>query len=146
MLSLNISVQQEKNLRILAEYLLSDELKAEFSMRYFTGYSILTEDNQLDCGTVGCAVGHGPFAGIYKDSTETWGEYAVRVFGITSVSTGLYCWVFTSAWANYDNTAKGAGKRILYALKYGVPYINIECFKHIERMYKYIQLYTNMQL
>lgn len=82
------------------------------------------------CGTVACAIGHGPAAGIDPQGMENWAEYSSRVFGCVSVysvvtSTGgdIYAWAFDDAWAPFDNTAQGAALRIRYALKNGVPTI-----------------------
>lgn len=53
------------NLKKLADYLMSGDLKAEFDMSTYdddSGTNVLV----VNCGTVGCAVGHGPYAGIEK--------------------------------------------------------------------------------
>jgi hypothetical protein len=109
----------EKNLRRLAKYLQSRSLKADFIMSYYSrkqplGYGI------GNCGTAGCAVGHGPYAGIRKLKKEDWLSYSVRVFGLERHSRE-WDWCFSGLWASKDNTPKGAAKRILTLLKSGVP-------------------------
>jgi hypothetical protein len=98
--------QQQKNLRTLAEYLLSRDLKMGFHMGTF--YEPYPE---AYCGTIGCAVGHGPYAGIPKDEEEEWGDYADRAFG--SVEAKIFRHLFSGNWKYYDNTPEGAAKRIL---------------------------------
>lgn len=112
---LNIDPKQRSNLKKLADYLLSGNLKAEFDMGMFSDRG----SHSISCGTVGCAVGHGPYAGIPKDANETWYDYARIVFNGYDIN--LFDWLFGGEWYHYDNTPEGAGKRILYALKYGVP-------------------------
>src|SRR3546814_19277542 len=70
------------------------------------------------CGTMSCAGGHGPIAGIPSLPGEYWGDYIPRVFGN---DTRLTNYMFGSSWAEYDNTPQGAGKRILYALNNEIP-------------------------
>jgi len=67
----------------------------------------------LFCGTAACAAGHGPHAGIEKDSLEYWREYIQRAFCLRSNS---WSWCFDAEWADIDNTPEGAAKRILYLL------------------------------
>ena len=103
------------NLRILADYLESKKLKADFSMET---YSADGGSYKPVCGSVGCAVGHGPYAGLPKNSTESWYAYEVRVFGLQNEE---WEWCFSGLWAKYDNTPKGAAARIRYLLKRGTP-------------------------
>lgn len=143
MKELKITAKQEKNLRTLAEYLLSDNLVAQFDMSKFTEYSMWEEDTHLNCGTVGCAVGHGPYAGIRKKKREDWIDYARRVFGC-SEDNNLFVWAFSGSWVTYDNTAKGAAKRILYAIEYGVPEIHDRHFIYRDVISRYIRLYKKL--
>lgn len=126
---LNISEEQEKNLRILAAYLLSGELKAHFDMSTYTEAGAeRNEDFFTDCGTVGCALGHGPYAGIPKRDSETWPDYGSRCFTGPFVPkraynkftrdyhSMLYKWCFGGVWVDFDNTPEGAAKRILFIL------------------------------
>jgi len=80
------------------------------------------------CGTVACAIGHGPAAGVAPQGGEGWSDYTIRAFGDGENDTsdrdtrvGVYTWAFHEAWAHYDNTPLGAAQRIRYALKHGVP-------------------------
>lgn len=119
-----------ENLLKLATYLLSGELKAEFDMISFTDSVLPIEQANFktECGTVGCAAGHGPYAGIPKHSTETWTEYIGRVFDvhvIPNTPNTLYMewdWLFGADWREIDNTPQGAAKRILYLIRHGLPY------------------------
>lgn len=118
---IGLSHEHEGNLRKLAAYLLAGELKAEFNMRDFTDPE--KRNLQLleatECGSVGCAVGHGPFAGIPKTKQETWTQYSLRVFGL--LDDNYWEWCFSDGWALNDNTAQGAAKRILFLLEKGLP-------------------------
>lgn len=108
---------KKENLLKLATYLMSGDLKADFDMDRFDDRH--TEPAvKKTCGTVGCAVGHGPYAGIRKYATESWMEYSNRAFKLSD-SEWYFC--FGANWAQIDNTAKGAGKRILYLLRKGLP-------------------------
>jgi hypothetical protein len=75
------------------------------------------------CGTVACAIGHGPTAGIPAMPFEDWGFYTPRVFGgVLSLMTTseardrLVTWCFDSVWTYMDNTHWGAAARIRTAL------------------------------
>jgi hypothetical protein len=105
-----------ENLQKLADYLLSDKLQADFSMAQY--YSLTSGPLSTNCGTVGCAIGHGPYAGIEKIQGETWGEYSDRVF-VESTEDFLY--MFGYSWRYVDNSPTGAAKRILFFLQNGLP-------------------------
>lgn len=104
-----------ENLKKLADYLLSGELKAKFNMTFFAALGYTLSDT---CGTVGCAVGHGPYAGIPKLPDEIWPDYAIRVFGIGQED---FAWCFSGSWDGVDNSPIGAAKRILWLLEKGRP-------------------------
>ena len=110
------------NLRTLFNYLAYGELKAEFDMNlYYKGQQLGKHCPEMsDCGSGGCAVGHGPYAGIPKFPEESWNEYAERVFGVEP-GDGIFKFLFDSDWKKEDNTPKGAAKRIRYLLGYGLP-------------------------
>lgn len=112
---IGLSQEHEDNLRKLAKYLLAGELKAKFDMGIYCGSS----DRNADCGTMGCAIGHGPFSGIDKLNDEGWTDYADRVFGCEHVD--VWTWCFCSDWEETDNTATGAAKSILWLLEHGIP-------------------------
>lgn len=70
------------------------------------------------CGTVACALGHGPAAGI-KPNYEagcgiSWWDYGTLNF--TGSADNLYDWLFSSFWSHVDNTHHGAAARIRYVL------------------------------
>jgi hypothetical protein len=68
------------------------------------------ERSKPSCGTVACAVGHGPSAGIRIYGDLDWADYAERVFG--KICLDEFQYMFGSEWSNYDNTPKGAAARI----------------------------------
>jgi len=103
-----LTQEQRGNLEQLAAYLRSGNLQAEFDMG---GYS----DH---CGSVGCAVGHGPYAGIPKNEEELWHSYSDRVF-VESIRAES--WMFDADWELVDNTPEGAAARIEWFLEHGVP-------------------------
>ena len=97
------------NLIKLANYLLSSVPQEEFDMYDF----------RSPCGTMGCAIGHGPESGIPKFPGETWAEYCVRAFGVTRGHS--WDWCFDGEWRYHDNTPQGAAVRILYLVEHGAP-------------------------
>src|SRR6185436_14807510 len=111
------------NLSKLADYLLSGKLKAEFDMNWFDAGDD-SAPHLHDCGTCGCAVGHGPYAGITKESGESWLDYCLRVFGVDggegwfeTLPSPEWDWLFNAYWAEIDNTPEGAGLRIRWLLE-----------------------------
>lgn len=121
--------QQRENLKTLAHYLMHGELKygTRFDMRHYADIDHERGYGFEDCGTVGCAIGHGPYAGIPKLVEETWRDYRTRVFGISAYAvgntamSGIYLWCVSDEWYSHDNTPQGAGIRILYMLENGLP-------------------------
>jgi hypothetical protein len=128
--SLEITPFQVGNLIKLAVYLRT--LPADyrqFSMTFFywdpgkdpnLTSSFLSDMELLDqnhpCGTVACAAGHGPAAGVPRaDDERDWNKYLDRAFGGSNVKS-VYCPMFSADWANWDNTPRGAAARIIYAL------------------------------
>lgn len=107
-----LSETHEQNLRKLAAYLLAlPEGYERFHMASF-------------CGTSACALGHGPDAGIPRQSDD-WMRYAAESFGLGSTAQHWvlhsWQWCFSPDWAKVDNTPHGAAKRILWMLENGVP-------------------------
>lgn len=86
-------------------------------------YSDLSHDIYTHtCGSVGCVIGHLPFAlNTPKPKKEAWTTFAKRKTGFSDMDSGDY--MFSLLWRRSDNTPKGAGQRILYVLKYGIPAI-----------------------
>lgn len=75
-------------------------------------------ERYAECGTVACAAGHGPLAGIKPKDREGWGEYVDRVFALSNDEFG---WCFTGGWSAIDNTPHGAAARIRWMLDKGLP-------------------------
>jgi hypothetical protein len=78
----------------------------------------ITERSKPACGTVACAVGHGPSAGIRVYGDESWQDYSDRVFGDLGADDFQY--MFGSEWSNYDNTPRGAAARIRTFVSLGI--------------------------
>ena len=111
----------EKNLRKAIAYLRSGKLKADFDMDFFTEAKFLSVENKrTTCGSVGCVIGHMPYAGIEKFKDENWLDYSERIFGISMFSKE-WCWCFSSSWHPIDNMPQGAADRIEWMLEHGVP-------------------------
>jgi hypothetical protein len=74
-----------------------------------------------ECGSVGCAVGHGPGAGfpVQPDDLD-WVAYSERVFGLP-VGEPTWEWCFAGGWYWTDNTPLGAAKRIRHLVEHGLP-------------------------
>ena len=113
-----------ENLRKLSDYL-KGPLKAEFDMDVYTKKEWCTQT----CGTIGCAAGHGPYAGVPKFDSESWTTYVSRAFGL-GIADWSRQWCFSSNWVGVDNTPLGAAKRIDYLLEHGLPK------NHIEQLYR----------
>lgn len=115
--------EHKQNLLRLAEYL-EGELKAKFDMEY---YSELSTRSYMSysacelgpgvtaCGSVGCAVGHGPYAGIPKEKDEYWTNYAHRVFG------KFWGYAFHGSWSEIpeQNTPRATAARIRLVAELG---------------------------
>lgn len=113
-----LTLEQYQNLRRLAAYLLALPADYEdFDMSWWT--ADYRGPASTACGTVACAGGHGPMAGIPSLPGECWATYIDRAF--VKGSNPLSDYLFSSAWTEHDNTPQGAGKRILYALHNGIP-------------------------
>jgi len=115
-----MTTEQRENLKKLAYYLLN-ELKADFDMCEFgDDYCCWTS---ITCGSVGCAIGHGPYAGITKINYEGWSTYAHRVFGVAQTGDTHFIrkYLFDSDWKMVDNTPVGAARRIIRYLSSGIP-------------------------
>lgn len=140
----NIEPEHEKNFKKLSSYLRTlPEDYEHFDMGVFfdrPGVLYVNYDSPSDitpemynqCGTVACAVGHGPAAGI-TGFDGYWSEYAEEAFGAIPVDLTLengsivFVWCFGSQWSNSDNTPLGAADRIDYMLSKGIPedYVDI---------------------
>lgn len=139
--------EQRANLLQLANYL--DSLPPDYShfdMKFWLDHrgecDIDTEELMIrsskeyfeNCGTVACAAGHGPAAGIPFLESEHWyaniwwSDYIYRAFGVMVVPQGLTTtlgnFMFGGDWKYRDNTHYGAAARIRYFLNTGevTPY------------------------
>jgi len=128
-----ITVEQQANLRKLAEHLLAFAPDyPDFAMDLFTrderdlvrGYGHAPA-YKAECGTAACAVGHGPIVGFAPLPDERWTDYSHRVFvgkcvngddDIFGYQGKAWEWCFGGAWSNVDNTAHGAAYRIFWLL------------------------------
>jgi hypothetical protein len=119
---LGLSAQQVLNLVTLATYLrnLPDDY-TRFDMFSFYDNKFHTYNSPKDalalansCGTVACAVGHGPVAGVQTYSGESWSEYTARCF--CPDDSPVFEFLFDDAWTVRDNTPQGAAARIAYLL------------------------------
>lgn len=109
-----------QNLSILADHL-SAASQTGFDMYEFMvdedGHAL--QPKRHDCGTVACAIGHGPKAGLaVEEFDRSWYLYSERVFGLSDRG---WTWCFGSEWEAIDNTPAGAAKRIQYLIKHGLP-------------------------
>lgn len=127
MTELPITAEQRANLLRLAHYLLHGPRLMEFNMGFYMigrhRLGVIRPHNH-ECGTVACAAGHGPAAGIEPFHGETWYSYTRRCFigaDLDLLAADCRTWCFASDWARTDNTREGAAHRIIYMLKYGVP-------------------------
>lgn len=97
---------------------------------------IMFEDQYYTtCHTAGCAVGWAPFAGILKQPTETWIEFSERTL---TDDEDMWNYMFSTYWADVDNTILGAAKRIQNVINGYIPdsfYDPTECvvdYSHVE--------------
>ena len=116
-MKIKITPAQENNLRKLIKYL-RGELKAQFSMDVFSEFG--GGIDQTDCGSIGCVVGHGPYAGIRKRKNESFFDYSERKFGLP-LEGDEWNWCFSAIWHITDNTPTGAAARIERLLTKGLP-------------------------
>lgn len=142
----NLSDSQLANLKTLANYLLSlpaDYKKfdmsnyaeinyrkqisfSDFHMREYQSAFCFPDvsNNENECGTSACAVGHGPAAGIPVGNAQKWSQYCITNFidnESNATTSNMWDWCFSARWGNFDNSVHGAARRILYMIEYGVP-------------------------
>lgn len=135
-----LTAQQRENFVKLANYL--DRLPSsykEFDMSMFAvsidsdnpARSIVVTPAKLrpGCGTVCCALGHGPLAGIEVGDAPDWLSYSENFLSLvftletqrSIANDNAWDWCFASDWDVVDNTASGAAARIRWMLNHGVP-------------------------
>lgn len=78
------------------------------------------------CGTVACALGHGPDAGIpfrpVDFDTSPWGKFPDwHKYSERFVPRECWEWAFAGVWTATDNHHWGAAARLRYLLKHGAP-------------------------
>lgn len=108
--ALEATPKQRANLKKLADYLAGGKTEHKFDMGYYMDEGF--------CGTVACAVGHGPSAGIGQVCDDHWEGYMDKNFTPCHIA---FVWLFSSVWSETDNTPQGASTRIYYALEHGAP-------------------------
>lgn len=121
-IAIKITAEQRANFKKLADYLATGETAMKFDMTAFCtsqDESVEFEPHEHDCGTVGCALGHGPAAGISSKPHEGWEEYSERCF--VDWGSDAWEWCFAGEWQFRENTPKGAAARIYYMLEHGLP-------------------------
>ena len=126
---------REGNLRKLADrlWMLPEEYQG-FSMEvYFEPFvdgwdeptTVCSLLEEYECGSVGCAIGHGPLAGIgvevFDKHEGRWDLYCHEVFIDIRSDERAWKWCFAYEWSRVDNTPEGAAKRILWLLDKGLP-------------------------
>lgn len=138
-----MNARQRSNLLKLAAYLESlPKNYSHFDMGWFAdheGDCELPMDAEVyaaknpseflnNCGTVACAVGHGPAAGIKVADEEficrgqgvNWHGYSRRAFGVGATSRfDAFSFLFGAQWDLIDNHHYGAAARIRYYLATG---------------------------
>lgn len=141
MIKFRLSQKQRERLDLLATKLesLSPRYK-HFEMKDFVDTEMVDREAIMNyalhnggvdkCGTVACAVGHGPAAGILVprsmlDSTNglypiDWVKYSGLFVGLNWThrrpQRDLWHFLFAGAWAEVDNHHYGAAARIRYIL------------------------------
>ena len=126
---LRVTREQASNLLALALHLRSlPEGYAGFNMDWWyvrdgwRQHFVSAEPVRPACGTVACAAGHGPSAGIAPLREEPWTEYVARVFGTCGGAEaperhGLHLWCFSEMWGeSIFSSHRDAATRILRAL------------------------------
>lgn len=123
------TLKQKDNLRTLAGYLRSlpyDYEHFDISTFYYEEESGITfslseidvsKGTELGCGTVACAVGHGPSAGI-KINCDNWITYCKTAFGV-SMGGEDASYMFGEHWADCQPHHWQAAERIEYWLEHG---------------------------
>lgn len=114
----DLSDFHKANLRKLADYLKT--LPVDYTDFDMVAFFRWKDYLKPECGSVACALGHAPHAGIGRmplNKGFDWGLYCHRYFGFDN---GLaWIWFFSARWAFVDNTPHGAAARIEWFLKFG---------------------------
>lgn len=127
-----MSLNRRSNLIKLARYFQKGDLQAAFDMYDWCG----EDSDYATCGSVGCAVGHGPYAGIRKHMGDSWRAYA---YNFVDIYSDDFDFLFGHTWSQYDNTPTGVVRRISYYLQHGVPqefyYLNSNAYTEAKNLY-----------
>lgn len=123
---------KKKNLLKLANYLENNVTQEMFDMKLYRmdskGNSVIYT-SKAECGTVGCALGYGPFVIGLETKEEDFIRgsnyhylafyyYCKRVFNLDSdINSERWEFLFGSDWVNHDNTPLGAAARIRYLVE-----------------------------
>jgi hypothetical protein len=153
MISFKLTATHRRNLAKLADKLESLSPRyGRFNMRWFIDHKGASDKDvakyaeknggleQFECGTMACAVGHGPAAGVLfrqdEMTSEGW-DYVTRspislpdwqLYTDRFIPVGrgeimdnqeLFMFLFGPQWADIDNHHYGAAARIRYVLHYG---------------------------
>jgi len=116
---MKINKKRTEALRKLADYLM--KLPPDYKDFCMADYARFERQpyEMKSCGSVACAVGHGPAAGIRPQWDDDWESYCERRF--LQPWSREWEWCFSARWEVYDNTPHGAAKRIYYLLDKGAP-------------------------
>lgn len=146
----NISQEIIDNLTKLANYLENNVVQDHFDMEYYyvdnnvekTRPKEITIEDYNTCGTVACAAGYGPAAGVEPYDNESWLTYICNNF--TGSNSIIYDWCFAPEWRYYDNTPEGAAKRIKFMLKYmATPIRSLHIYYNNVEMKEFMEAYNN---
>ena len=89
------------------------------------------------CGTVACAIGCGPAAGMpLIDTDKGWMTYSHRVF-VNCEHT--WDFLFSDGWTRIDNSPGGAATRIEFLLEHGLKAIwptNMDTYELFDKIEK----------
>lgn len=140
----------KENLLKLADFLEKEvEGKREFDMFELNENGNIYSDYPKEiCGTVACALGYAPLAFELKDEDYRddgqfcYKHFCKRVFNIKwADDERLWAWCFSPAWADFDNSAKGAALRIRYLVNNKiVPSFRFDYDENYD-FTKYVSLY-----
>ena len=146
---LDITEEKRSNLTKLADLLERVVPPPEFDMSSFVdselergipaySYPIYaTAEVYAHCGTVACACGHGPMAGMPGLEGEDWTGYSERVFHLSPFQPE-WDFLFSGQWADIDNTPKGAAARIRRLLDKGLPTFGKRNQKSFETVFEHL--------
>lgn len=120
------------NLRKLGEFLIEDKARFIFdiSIAYAYKKGVYLSPKEVkethDDSIIADILGHAPLINSkYKNFDEEdeeffWREYCLKYFDVR-FSKENFIWCFSDRVKAFDNTRKGAGKRILWFCNHGLP-------------------------